>query len=96
LEVWRGVWQGPTIRIWGAGWLCRPEVDRFRVGTKWPPSEVVFGIRCFGRGRLTIADYTLKNLRQGELAELASIRFEVEFWWPAFYTGTDPKYNTRE
>jgi len=36
LEVWRGAWHAPTIRLWGGrGWLCRPEIDRFRVGTEW-------------------------------------------------------------
>lgn len=71
-----------------------PDVPRLmdaKSNEEWPPSEVIFGIQCFGRGRLTITDYTLKNPRQRELAELASMRFEVELWWPAFYSGADPK-----
>lgn len=71
-----------------------PDVPRLmdaKSNGEWPPAEVIFGIRCFGRGRLTITDYTLKNLGQGELAEFASMRFKVELSWPAFYAGADPR-----
>ncbi len=36
LEVYRGKTEESQIRIWGDnGWLCRPSVSQFPVGTEW-------------------------------------------------------------
>lgn len=36
LEIFRGEIQSQRIRVWGdLGWLCRPPVSKFPVGTEW-------------------------------------------------------------
>lgn len=65
--------------------IFSPEVGRTIGGPearRHPTHEEVERIAEFGRGKLTILDYRLANLAQGQRAHFEWMKFEVELSWP--------------